>query len=353
MDEQTRRDMTERVKALAREVGFARVGIASPDPGPAAARLRAWLDAGRHGTMAWMAETAHLRQDPRQLLPGCRAVVALSLPYDTPPPLSADVPADPERVWISRYAWGDDYHDVIRRMLRRLHAALRAAFGPDTALQSHTDSGPVLERAYAEQAGLGWVGKNTCLIDPELGSFVFLASLLTDLPLVPDEARLPDFCGNCERCLRACPTGALLAPGELDARRCISYLTIESKDDIPPALAPAVGRHAFGCDICQDVCPWNHRARARGPKGTPAFAPREGLFHPRRDLLANLWRGEFRRLFRASPVRRRGLPGLRRTLAATAPGPPPGTAPGRAAGTAPAPPAVPVRNSLDTGDPTE
>jgi epoxyqueuosine reductase len=317
MDETDRRALTDRVKGLARAAGFARVGVTGPDLGPSARRLRAWLDRGWHGSMDWMERTAAQRLDPRQVLPGCRAVVALSVPYDTPPPLSTEVPPDPERVWISRYAWGDDYHDVIRRMLRRLHTAIRSECGPHVALQSHTDSGPVLERVVAENAGLGWVGKNACLIDPDLGSFVFLAALLTDLPLLPDEARVPDFCGSCERCLRACPTQAIRAPGEVDARRCISYLTIEAREDIPPDLAPAVGRHAFGCDVCQDVCPWNQRARARGPQGAPCFAPREGLVHPERQKLETLWRGEFRRIFQASPVRRRGLPGLRRTLAAT------------------------------------
>lgn len=329
--------MTERVKALALEAGFARVGVTTPDTREGGARLRVWLDAGRHGTMAWMARTASLRIDPTQHLPGCRAVVALSIPYDSPHPLSTEVPADPERAWLSRYAWGDDYHDVVRRMLRRLTRAIQQEFGQDpgqepgqepggnVAILSHVDSGPVLERSLAVRAGLGWIGKNTCLIDPERGSFVFLAALLTDLPLVPDVAPVPDACGACDRCLRVCPTGALVAPYELDARRCISYLTIEHEGSIPDDLLPGLGRHVFGCDLCQDVCPWNRRARERGHQGLPAFAPREGLFHPRLDPLGALWRGEFRRLFAASPVRRRGLEGLRTNVAAvrraTAPGP--------------------------------
>ena len=307
------------VKRLGLGAGFARVGVAPARLAPPARRLSEWLARGYHAGMRWMERSRDLRLDPTALLPECRSIIALSLPYDTPFPLSIDVASQPERAWISRYAWGDDYHHVVRGKLRLLEEALRETFGDDLRCVSHVDSGPVAERVVAARAGLGWIGKNTCLIDGPRGSFHFLAVILTDLPLAVDDATAPR-CGRCTACLDACPTGALGAPGWLDARRCLSYLTIEHRGDLPDALIEALGHNLFGCDICQDVCPWNRLARrkmdpaASNPRSP--FAPREGLFWPRVELLEALRRGEFRRRFRNSPLRRRGLGGLRATLAA-------------------------------------
>lgn len=313
------RSRAEIVKTAARAVGFPLVGVASPDAlQPAGERLLDWLDRDHHGEMSWMQETASLRCDPALVLPDCRAVVALALPYDTPFPRSVDVPASAEHAWISRHAWGDDYHDVVRGMLRNLEDELRRRLDAPCHMQSHVDTGPVLERAAATAAGLGWLGKNTCLIAGDRGSFVFLATLLIDLDLAADEPT-EDRCGDCRACLDACPTGALVAPGRLDARRCRSYLSIEHPNELSDEQGRSLGRCVFGCDICQDVCPWNSRTPPSLSGAPAAFQPRDGLVHPRRDWLAGLWRGEFRRVFRRSTIRRRGRRRLQQTLSVLPP----------------------------------
>src|SRR5262249_29158893 len=210
------------------------------------------------------------------------------------------------RGWIARYAWGDDYHDVMKARLEDLRARLLAEMGPMES-RVYVDTGPVVERAYAAAAGLGAWGKNTCLLHPEHGSWFFLGEVITDLEMEPDAPRA-DLCGSCTACLEACPTGALTAPYVLDATRCISYLTIEVKGAIPEEQRAGIGRHVFGCDICQDVCPWNRRRRERGEA---AFEPRAGLAGPDLGELAGLEEPAFRERFRGSPVKRakrRGLP---------------------------------------------
>jgi epoxyqueuosine reductase len=231
----------------------------------------------------------------------------VGLQYDTPGPYSTD--ADVGRGWIARYAWGDDYHDVVKARLEDLRARLAADLGP---LESrvYVDTGPVVERAYAAAAGLGAWGKNTCLLHPEHGSWFFLGEVITNLEMEPDAPRA-DLCGSCTACLEACPTGALVAPYALDATRCISYLTIELKGAIPEEQRPGLGRHVFGCDICQDVCPWNRRRRERGEAG---FEPREGLLAPDLDALAVLDEAGFRETFRGSPVKRAKRRGLLRNV---------------------------------------
>jgi epoxyqueuosine reductase len=302
--------LAARVKALAREVGFDLVGIASAEPPPELGQFARWVALGYAGEMAYLSSQVDRRSDLRTAIPWARSVVAVGLQYDTPHPYSTDVPQD--QGWIARYAWGDDYHDVMKAMLDRLAERLALAAGPLRA-RSYVDTGPIVERAYAAAAGLGAWGKNTCLLHPEHGSWFFLGEVVTDLDLPADSPRT-DMCGSCTACLDACPTQALRAPYVLDATRCISYQTIELKGALPEEQREGVGRHVFGCDICQDVCPWNRR---RKHEGGPAFAPREGLVAPGLAELAALVLDEerFQRLFRKSAVKRARRRGLLRNLA--------------------------------------
>jgi epoxyqueuosine reductase len=299
--------LTARAKALAREVGFDLAGVAAPDPPPELAHFARWIGRGYAGEMAYLTSQADRRSDLRVAFPWARSVLAVGLQYDTPHPYSTEAAGDG---WIARYAWGDDYHDVLKALLDRVVERLTSEVG---AFQSRTyvDTGPIVERAYAAAAGLGAWGKNTCLLHPEHGSWFFLGEVVTDLPLVPDGPRA-DMCGSCTACLDACPTGALPAPFTLDATRCISYLTIELKGAIPEEQRPGLGAHVFGCDICQDVCPWNRKRRHHG--GAP-FEPREGLVGPDLERLARLSDEEFREAFRRSPVKRAKRRGLLRNVA--------------------------------------
>jgi epoxyqueuosine reductase len=246
-------------------------------------------------------------------------VIVCAINYNTAQPYSTQTD-DPSRGWISRYAWSqEDYHDAVRHRLRNVEDRLQLlaasdtgnwALGTDNLLQtrSYVDTGPLVERVYAKYAGIGWIAKNTCIINQKLGSWLFLGVILTSLELEAD-LPAPDRCGSCTRCLDACPTHAFVAPGELDARLCISYLTIEKRGEIPEALPPEMGRHVFGCDICQDVCPWNRKAPVTA---ATEFQPREGLVNPALDWLAGMEPEEFRTVFRGSPIRRTKLSGLRR-----------------------------------------
>ena len=282
--------------------------MARVDAGPDLAPFAQWVARGYAGEMTYLTSQVAKRTDLGVAFPWARSVLCVGLQYDTPAPYSTEAP--PERGWIARYAWGDDYHDVMKAMLDRLVERLRAEAGPFEA-RTYVDTGPIVERAWAAEAGLGAWGKNTCLLHPEHGSWFFLGEAVTDLDLPADAPRL-DMCGSCTACLEACPTGALPAPYVLDATRCISYLTIEVKGAIPEERREGVGRHVFGCDICQDVCPWNRRRRVRGPA---AFEARPGLFAPDLDETAALDEETFRARFRGSPVKRAKRRGLLRNVA--------------------------------------
>ncbi len=298
----------ERVKAAAIEAGFDLVGIARPEAPEELAFFAEWVARGYAGEMGYLVSQAARRSDLRVAFPWARSVVCVALQYDTPQPYSTQAPH--ERGWIARYAWGDDYHEVMTAMLDRLTALLSAELGPFRS-RRYADTGPIAEKAYAAAAGLGAYGKNTCLLDPEHGSWFFLGELVTDLELEADVPRA-DMCGTCTACLDACPTGAFPAPYVLDATRCISYLTIETKGAIPEASREGVGRHVFGCDICQDVCPWNHRRRQRAGA---AFEAREGLMAPDLAELAGLTQAAFSSRFRKNPVKRAKRRGLLRNVA--------------------------------------
>lgn len=302
-------NLTQAVKDKALALGFDLAGIAPAAPPPESSRFAEWLARGFHGTMAYMARRPARRMDVRRVLEGCRSVVVAGKLYHTEEPLSTDFD-DQTRGWVSRYAWGDDYHGFMEKRLREL-AAFVEQTAPGEATRSYVDTGPVLEKVLAQAAGLGWIGKNTCLINEELGSFLFLGVVLTTAKLTTDDPAV-DLCGACTECLKACPTGALVEPYALDARRCISYLTIEIREAIPEDLREDMGRHIFGCDICQDVCPYNTTTPTSGEE---AFAPRPALLHPVLAELVEWDQDDFRRATRKSPLRRPKFRGFRRNLA--------------------------------------
>lgn len=305
------RQLTQAVKAEALRLGFTLVGVTSPEPPAHLDVFLGWVQAGRHGEMAYLASQRSLerRADPRRILPECESILVLAAPYDRP--FAAEAP--PGHGQVAAYAWGSDYHDVFAERLPALVGFIERQVGAPVPNRWYTDTGPLLERDLAQRAGLGWVGKNTCLINPELGSYFLLAELLLGVELELDIPFSADRCGACSRCLDACPTGCILPDRTLDARRCISYLTIELKGEIPVDLREQMGAWVFGCDVCQQVCPWNHRFAAK--HGDPAFAPRAGFPNPDlADVLA-LTPEMFNQRFKGSPVKRAKRGGYLRNAA--------------------------------------
>ncbi len=302
----------QRIKELARECGFELAGIAPALPIEDFDRFESWRAAGMAGEMSYLTDRrGDLRADPRNLLSNAQSIVCVGKLYNTGFPHSTEL-RNPERGWISRYAWGADYHDVMRRDLEKLAERIAEVHGEPFEWKLCVDTAPLLERSYARAAGLGWIGKNTCLINQERGSWFFLGELLLSIPLAPD-APPPDRCGTCRRCIDACPTEAIVPTEQggwrLDARLCISYLTIEKRGDIPAELHEKIGNHVFGCDICQDVCPWNSHAPV---SDDAAFVPAE--FAPSLTKLAALTEEEFREKFRKSPVWRAKYSGFLRNV---------------------------------------
>ena len=322
--------IAENVRALARQAGFAEAGLIRLPHGDEtrdADRYEQWVRSGHAGTMRYLTRTNEEEQLIRARVatpfPWARTAIVCLAAYHAAHPRSTD-PSPAGAGWIARYAWSSrvdasgerrpsDYHKVLLRRLRTLESRLRAEHG-EFVSRAYVDTGPVVERALAAAAGLGWNAKNTCLIHPRLGSYVFLGVLLTSIELQPGFAPLtvPDRCGTCRRCLDACPTNALFAPYRMDATKCISYLTIEHRGPIAPDLMEGMGRQVFGCDICQDVCPWNRKA----PVGTDTeLQPRAELVNPALAELASLDQSSFERSFNGSPVRRAGFAGLMRNIA--------------------------------------
>lgn len=358
-------NLAQAIKAIALELGFVAVGITLPDP-PAHLDIYAnWLKQGCHGEMKYLAEPrrVYLRGHPGELLPGCRSVIVLAARYAAPPSIphprsishsEREGYPQPLPPWereehprlhpqgergevfpsslgrgtrgeglqgdrdnffarVAAYAWGDDYHLILRQRMETLMQRIQEIIGKSISYRCFTDSAPILEREFAQRAGLGWIGKNTCLIHPHLGSYLFLAEIFTDLDLPPDPPFVPDRCGTCQRCLQACPTQCILPNRTIDARRCISYLTIELRSAIPSELRPLLEEWAFGCDICQQVCPWNRRV-SKSPS-FPEFQPRaEQVWLSAVQILA-LSQAEFKQKFHSTPLIRPKWRGLSRNAA--------------------------------------
>jgi epoxyqueuosine reductase len=301
------RTLEESIRAHAYGLGFDLAGIATLGSMDTAPHFDRWLDRGFAGDMHYLPKWAHKRHDSRLPYEGVRSAIVVAMSY------GGREPSGP----VARYARGDDYHDVLDAKLRELHAWLSAELGRDVRGRAYVDTGPLLERDLAQRAGLGWFGKNTNLINPKLGSFFFLGALLVDLELSPDEPFASDHCGTCTRCIDACPTAAIVEPLVLDATKCISYLTIEAKGEIPLALRESIGELIYGCDICQSCCPWNVRFSQELKE--PAFAPREALTGRDARTLARELLGmtqeHFSAAFKGSPMKRAKLRGLKRNAA--------------------------------------
>jgi epoxyqueuosine reductase len=300
------RALTERAKAHAYALGFDLVGITTLGPAETAPEFEAWLAAGYAGEMAYLARGAEKRRDTRLPFPGTHSAIVVGKDY------GGREPSGP----VSRYARGDDYHDLMVDRLRELQRLLGQDAGRDIHGKAYVDTGPILERELARKAGLGWFGKNANLINPRIGSYFFIGALFVDLELEPDAPFAADHCGTCTRCLDACPTDAFVAPRVLDATKCISYLTIEARGAIPEAFRAAIaeGGHVYGCDVCQEVCPWN--VRFASELNEPAFAPRDIVARKEARTLAEellaMSQEEFSAAFRNSPMKRAKLAGLQR-----------------------------------------
>ena len=317
--------LSETAKHAAHEAGFELCGVASL-AGDSFAELNyfpAWIEAGYAGEMDYLKTRdesgTFKRASLRSAVPWARSIVVCGINYNTSQPYSTKVAHDKTRGWIARYAWStEDYHDVVLRKLRQVEVRIQAEAenaGRQIVTRCYVDTGPLVERVYAKYAGIGWIGKNTCILNQRWGSWIFLGVILTSLEL---ESDLPaaDRCGSCTRCIDACPTGALIQPYKLDATRCISYLTIEKRGSIPETMRAGIGNHVFGCDICQDVCPWNGGTTGHSPKApatqAPEFQPRARLVNPPLEQIAGMSREDFQQAFRRSPVKRAKYSGLRR-----------------------------------------
>lgn len=299
--------LTDRVKRKARELGFQAVGVSRvTSDRPETSHLTEWLSLGRHGEMDWMARIAAKRKNPALLLPGIRAIVSVGMNYHT-----EDRPDDhPGQGRIARYARGSDYHRVLGERLDSFVAFLQAE-APDARSLAYVDTGPVMEKAWAQRAGLGWIGKHSNLVSGQYGSWLLLGEVLTTADLTPDVPG-SDLCGTCTLCIRACPTGAITEPYVVDSRRCLSYLTIEHKGAIPEEFHKAQENRIFGCDECLEVCPYNHQATETAE---PAFRATPMTLNPDLNTLANQTEEEFQTAFHSSPVRRATRKGLQRSVA--------------------------------------
>jgi epoxyqueuosine reductase len=300
-------DLTQAIKDKARQLGFILAGVTTPEPPPHYSTFETWLAKGHYGTMDYLASerSRARRADPRQILPECKSILVLATPYNPPLPSSRAERSDNEdeaqsngQLKIASYAQGDDYHDILPARMQDLVQFIESQVGRSITNRWYTDTGPILERDLAQRAGIGWIGKNTCLIHPQHGSYFLLSEILLDLELEPDAPLTTDHCGTCTRCIEACPTDCILPNRTIDARRCISYLTIELKESIPLKLREKIGDWVFGCDICQQVCPWNRFAVEADPafdaKTPPQTLTEELALTPQ----------AFNQRFKRSPVKR-------------------------------------------------
>ena len=305
--------LKDAIKEHARRLGFTLAGVTTPEPPPHLSTFERWLKAGHHGTMRYLADdrARARRGDPRLILPECKSILVLAASYADPKSAeSSNEPGPTGRV--AAYAWGDDYHNVFIPRLQQLVAFIEEQVGHPVPNRYYTDTGPILERDVAQRAGLGWIGKNTCLINPKHGSYFLLAEILLGLELEPDSPFTTDHCGTCTRCIEACPTECISPNRTIDSRRCISYVTIELKDDIPEDLRPMLGNWIFGCDICQMVCPWN---RFSSQEVDASFTPRPDVPYPNLIRELELTPETFNRKFKGSTVKRAKRRGYLRNVA--------------------------------------
>ncbi len=307
----TKSTLKNAVKAEARRLGFQLVGVTTPDPPAHLAVYEQWLAAGHHAGMGWMgtARNHQRRADPMLILPECKSILVLGIAY---PPSPQDPPSDAEGM-IASYAWGDDYHDVLPERLRAIVTFIETKVGNTIPNRWYTDTGPILEREMAQRAGLGWIGKNTCLINPRAGSYFLLAEIFIGIELPPDEPLTIDQCGTCMRCIEACPTQCILPNRTIDANHCISYLTIEKKGPLPRDLRSKIGNWVFGCDVCQQVCPWNQRFSA--PSLEARFVAQLDRVNSSLEDELSLTPQAFNRKFKGSPVKRTKRRGYLRNVA--------------------------------------
>jgi len=313
-------DLKQTIKDKARQLGFFLAGVTSPEPPPHYSTFENWLAQDHHGTMEYLANdrSRTRRASPKEILPECKSILVLATPYN-PPPTRADIVPEGWRsdredeigsgVRVASYALGADYHDVLPARMQELIQFIEEQVGGPIKNRYYTDTGPILERDLAQRAGIGWIGKNTCLINPKQGSYFLLSEIFLDLALEPDPPFTTDHCGTCTRCIQACPTDCILPNRTLDAQRCISYLTIELKDDIPVELREKIGDWVFGCDICQIVCPWNRFA----PEGDSAFEPKTPL--PALTDELTLTPQAFNQRFKRTPIKRTKRRGYLRNVA--------------------------------------
>jgi epoxyqueuosine reductase len=294
------------IKNKARQLGFTLAGVTTPEPPPHYSTFENWLAQGHHGTMDYLAgERSRLRRaDPREILPECKSILVLATPYHPPLPQGEGRGGK-----VASYAWGEDYHNILPARMKELVQFIKQQVGYPVRNRWYTDTGPILERDLAQRAGIGWIGKNTCLINPKQGSYFLLSEILLDLDLEPDPPFVTDHCGTCRRCIEACPTDCILPNRTIDATRCISYLTIELKDDIPTELREKIGNWVFGCDICQMVCPWNRFAA----EGDVAFGDTPPAHSLTDELVISTQ--EFNQRFQHSPVKRAKRRGYLRNVA--------------------------------------
>ena len=310
ISEEMANTLTQQIQTRAHELGFELVGITPAERSQTIQRYRQWIASGYAGKMGYLERHLPLKEDTRTLLQEAKSVISLAMNYwtlDTP----KDLAEDPGRGQISRYAWGDDYHDVIRERLLLLVDFIKNTAETELKSRVFVDSGPILEREYAQKAKLGWIGKNTNLINWRSGSWYFLSEVLVSIELESETQPLRGSCGTCTKCIEACPTDAIIEPNLLDSRLCISYLTIELKDSIPKELRPEMGNLIFGCDICQEVCPWNSKAT---PTTEPAFQPRHGNLAPELLTLIDMTQTEFSKRFKGSPIKRAKRKGFLRNV---------------------------------------
>jgi epoxyqueuosine reductase len=300
------RNLKEGIKVKASQLGFILAGVTTPEPPPHYSTFEHWLAQGYHGTMDYLAtERSRIRRaDPREIMPECKSILVLATPYSPP---SAEKQAN--KGSVAAYAWGTDYHDVLPARMKELVQFIEEQVGSPVMNRWYTDTGPILERDLAQRAGIGWIGKNTCLINPKRGSYFLLSEILLELDLEPDPPFVTDHCGTCTRCIDACPTDCILPDRIIDATRCISYLTIELKEDIPVELRDKIGNWVFGCDICQMVCPWNRFAG----EGDPAFGDPSPVQPLTEELSVSTQ--EFNQRFKGMPVKRAKQRGYLRNVA--------------------------------------